>query len=48
MNWIRKRVKRTAFNELPDPNYFDTSHLTVHEGQPRFSALLADEWAQRY
>ncbi len=28
--------------------YLDATHLTVHEGQPRFSALLADDWAGRY
>ena len=33
---------------LPGRYYFDVSHLTVHEGQPLFSTLLADDWATRY
>ena len=28
--------------------YLDVSHLTVHEGQPLFSTLLADDWSPRY
>ncbi len=34
--------------DLPGRYYFDATHLSLHEGQPRFSALLADDWAARY
>ncbi len=33
---------------LPACYYLDVSHLTLHEGRVRFSALLADDWAPRY
>ena len=34
--------------ELDGRYFFDASHLTLHEGQDRFSTLLAEDWLARF
>ncbi len=34
-------------SELDGRYFFDVSHLILHEGQDRFSRLLAEDWAGR-